>query len=142
MLLIPEVRNEKLETFKFIISRLARDKTSLVGAILILGLIIVAIAAPVFAPYPEDVTEFHPAERLLGPSAQPLAQIEWVVFHGCCLEKYDNRYCHWCFCNHWGANRTVGWLFWNSFDALMGFRYFLAVLQIILIAIVNIGCVY
>ena len=37
---------------------------------MILGLIIVAIAAPVLAPYPDDVTEFHPAERLMGPSVQ------------------------------------------------------------------------
>ena len=56
------------ESVKFIISRLARDRTSLVGACLIVALVLIAIFAPLLAPYPDDVTEFHPPERLLGPS--------------------------------------------------------------------------
>ena len=56
------------ESAKFIISRLARDRTSLVGACLIVALVLIAIFAPLLAPYPDDVTEFHPPERLLGPS--------------------------------------------------------------------------
>ncbi|MEK9605178.1 MAG: ABC transporter permease [Alphaproteobacteria bacterium] len=56
------------ESAKFIISKLAKDRTSLVGACLIAGLILIALFAPLLAPYPQDVTEFHPPERLLGPS--------------------------------------------------------------------------
>lgn len=57
-----------LESTKFIISKLSRDRTSLVGAFLLIALVLIAIFAPVLAPYPEDVTEFHPPERLFGPS--------------------------------------------------------------------------
>jgi peptide/nickel transport system permease protein len=56
------------ETVLFLVAKLARDRTSLLGAILILGLVVVAIAAPVLATFPGDVTEFHPSERLSGPS--------------------------------------------------------------------------
>jgi peptide/nickel transport system permease protein len=52
----------------FLVAKLARDRTSLLGAILILGLVVVAIAAPILATFPGDVTEFHPSERLSGPS--------------------------------------------------------------------------
>lgn len=58
-----------MQTTLFLLQRLARDKTALLGAILILTLIVAALFAPMLATHPADVTEFHPAERLKGPSA-------------------------------------------------------------------------
>ena len=59
-----------MQTALFLLRRLARDKTALLGALLVLGLILVALLAPILATHPADVTEFHPAERLKGPSAE------------------------------------------------------------------------
>lgn len=58
-----------MQTALFLLQRLARDKTALLGAVLILTLIIAAVFAPILATHPADVAEFHPAERLKGPSA-------------------------------------------------------------------------
>ncbi len=58
-----------MKTALFLLQRLARDKTALFGALLILGLILAALLAPILATHPADVAEFHPAERLKGPSA-------------------------------------------------------------------------
>jgi peptide/nickel transport system permease protein len=58
-----------MQTALFLLRRLARDKTALFGALLIVGLILVALLAPILATHPADVAEFHPAERLQGPSA-------------------------------------------------------------------------
>jgi peptide/nickel transport system permease protein len=58
-----------MKTALFLLQRLARDKTALLGAILILTLILAALLAPILATHPADVAEFHPAERLQGPSA-------------------------------------------------------------------------
>lgn len=58
-----------MQTALFLLQRLARDKTALLGAVLILTLIIAALFAPILATHPADVAEFHPAERLKGPSA-------------------------------------------------------------------------
>ncbi|MBY6092029.1 ABC transporter permease [Pseudooceanicola sp. 502str34] len=54
------------------LKRLLADRAATIGAALILGLILVAIFAPVLAPYPEDVTAFHLTERLQPPSADHL----------------------------------------------------------------------
>ncbi|MFM9848309.1 MAG: ABC transporter permease [Hyphomicrobiaceae bacterium] len=61
-----------MQTALFLLKRLARDKTALLGAVLILALILAALLAPILATHPADVTEFHPAERLKGPSAEHL----------------------------------------------------------------------
>lgn len=58
-----------MQTALFLLRRLARDKTALFGALLIVGLILAALLAPILATHPADVAEFHPAERLKGPSA-------------------------------------------------------------------------
>jgi peptide/nickel transport system permease protein len=58
-----------METTRFLLRKLASDRTAAVGALLILLLIVIAIAAPVLATHPEDIFEFHPSERLQGPSA-------------------------------------------------------------------------
>lgn len=57
-----------METARFLLRKLASDRTAALGALLIMGLIVIAIAAPVLATHPDDVSEFHPPERLLGPS--------------------------------------------------------------------------
>lgn len=59
-----------MHTALFLLRRLASDKTALLGAILILLLIMVAVLAPWLATHPQDVAEFHPAERLKGPSIE------------------------------------------------------------------------
>lgn len=61
-----------MQTALFLLRRLARDKTALFGALLIVGLILAALLAPILATHPADVAEFHPAERLKGPSATHL----------------------------------------------------------------------
>ncbi|MDA1239058.1 MAG: ABC transporter permease [Proteobacteria bacterium] len=59
-----------MEKTKFIFFKLAKDRTTLLGAILILGLILAAILAPLLATHPADISEFHPSERLSGPSLE------------------------------------------------------------------------
>lgn len=59
-----------MEGVRFLLRKLARDRTAALGALIIVLLIVVAIAAPVLATHPGDVAEFHPPERLLGPSAE------------------------------------------------------------------------
>ena len=54
----------------FVLTRVARDRSALLGLVLILGLVIVAVGAPLFATHPEDVFELHPAKRLRAPSAE------------------------------------------------------------------------
>ena len=58
-----------METAYFLLRKLAADRTAALGALIILMLIVVAIAAPILATHPQDVTEFNPPERLQGPSA-------------------------------------------------------------------------
>jgi peptide/nickel transport system permease protein len=54
----------------YLFGRLARDRAALLGFLLVVGLIVVAVFAPLLATHPEDVYELHPAERLRPPSAQ------------------------------------------------------------------------
>ena len=58
-----------METARFLLRKLASDRTAAIGALLILLLIVIAIAAPVLSTHPEDIFEFHPSERLQEPSA-------------------------------------------------------------------------
>jgi peptide/nickel transport system permease protein len=57
----------------FVLSRLARDRSALLGLMLIALLVVCALAAPLLATHPDDVFELHPAERLKAPSA-----IHWL----------------------------------------------------------------
>ena len=57
-----------MATLRFLLKKLAADRTAALGALLIMLLVVVAIAAPVLSTHPGDVSEFHPPERLLGPS--------------------------------------------------------------------------
>ena len=53
----------------FVLSRLARDRSALVGLLLILALVVCALLAPVLATHPEDIFDLHPAKRLRPPGA-------------------------------------------------------------------------
>src|SRR5215472_10244993 len=53
----------------FVLSRIARDRSALIGLLLIVALVACAFLAPVLASHPEDVFELHPAKRLQPPSA-------------------------------------------------------------------------
>jgi peptide/nickel transport system permease protein len=56
----------------FVVGRLARDRSALVGLVLILTLLVAALLAPLLATHPDDLFELHPAERLRAPSGDHL----------------------------------------------------------------------
>jgi peptide/nickel transport system permease protein len=56
----------------FALARLCRDRSALIGLILILALVLCALLAPVLATHPDDVFELHPAKRLRAPGADHL----------------------------------------------------------------------
>ncbi|MBN9887215.1 ABC transporter permease [Salipiger abyssi] len=57
-----------METIRFILRKFFEDKVALVGLVIITALVLVAIFAGVLATHPGDVSTFHPADRLQGPS--------------------------------------------------------------------------
>jgi len=54
----------------FVLTRLARDRSALLGLVLIVALVVSAVFAPYLATHPEDVFELHPAERLRPPDGE------------------------------------------------------------------------
>ncbi|HYB42162.1 MAG TPA: ABC transporter permease [Candidatus Methylomirabilis sp.] len=56
----------------FVLSRLARDRSALIGLVLIAALAACALLAPVLATHPDDVFELHPGQRLQPPGARHL----------------------------------------------------------------------
>jgi peptide/nickel transport system permease protein len=54
----------------FVLARLCRDRSALLGLVLVLALVAAAVLAPVLATHPEDVYELHPAERLRPPGPE------------------------------------------------------------------------
>ena len=59
-----------METLRFVAGKFLQDRIALLGASLIMLLVLAAVFAPWLATHPQDVAEFHPAERLQGPSAE------------------------------------------------------------------------
>ncbi len=57
-----------METVRFIARKFIEDRVALIGLCLILSLALAAILAYPLSTHPNDVAEFHPAKRLLGPS--------------------------------------------------------------------------
>ena len=57
-----------MSTAWFVVRRLARDRSALLGLVLIVMLLLAALLAPVLATHPDDVFELHPARRLQAPS--------------------------------------------------------------------------
>ena len=56
-----------MSTAIYLLKKLVRDRSALIGLSLIVLLIFAALFAPLLAPYPEDVYELHPAQRLQAP---------------------------------------------------------------------------
>ena len=57
-----------METAGFLFRKLMEDRVAMLGLILIMALLATAVLAPYLSTHPEDVAEFHPPMRLLGPS--------------------------------------------------------------------------
>lgn len=55
-----------------LIRRFARDRAALLGAGLLALLVIAAVFAPLLAPYPNDVVDFHIERRLMPPAPEAL----------------------------------------------------------------------
>ena len=51
------------------LGRFARDRAAALGVALLVVLVVLAIFAPILAPYPGDVADFHTANRLHAPDA-------------------------------------------------------------------------
>jgi peptide/nickel transport system permease protein len=58
-----------MQTLRFLLRKLFEDRVAFLGALLIVLLIVAAVFAPVLSTHPEDVSEFHPAQRLTAPHA-------------------------------------------------------------------------
>ena len=58
-----------MSTVWFVLGRVGRDRSALLGLVLIFALVIAALGAPLLATHPDDVFELHPAKRLRPPSA-------------------------------------------------------------------------
>ena len=58
-----------MKTFRFLLRKLFEDRVAFLGALLIVLLIVAAVFAPLLSTHPEDVSEFHPASRLMGPNS-------------------------------------------------------------------------
>jgi peptide/nickel transport system permease protein len=54
----------------YVLQRVGRDRSALLGLLLILALVIAALGAPLLATHPDDVFELHPAKRLRPPSGE------------------------------------------------------------------------
>ncbi len=63
-------RGAHVSTILFVLGRLGRDRSALLGLALVLALVIVAALAPLLATHPDDVFELHPAQRLRPPSSE------------------------------------------------------------------------
>src|ERR1700730_1844588 len=57
-----------MNTVWFVVTRLGRDRSALIGLVLIALLVLAALLAPMLATHPDDVFELHPSERLRAPS--------------------------------------------------------------------------
>src|SRR2546428_10482780 len=60
----------------FVLARLGRDRSALLGLVLILALAASALLAPLLATHPDDVLELHPAKRLRPPGGE-----HWLRTH-------------------------------------------------------------
>jgi peptide/nickel transport system permease protein len=56
----------------FVLRKLAQDRSALLGALIIAGLVLAALLAPLLATHPDAVWELNPAQRLRAPGAEYL----------------------------------------------------------------------
>lgn len=52
--------------------RIYEDRLAFAGLVILIALVVCAVLAPRLAPYPDDIKEIHPKQRLLPPSANHL----------------------------------------------------------------------
>src|SRR5262249_59180747 len=64
----PSKRASTASAVWFVLTRLTRDRSALIGLVLIGALLVSALLAPILSTHPDDVLELHPAERLKAPS--------------------------------------------------------------------------
>ena len=65
-----------------VLAKFAKDKPAVLGAIIVLLIAVVAILAPLLAPYPADVSASHLLRRLKPPSwARNLAPCVHIGHH-------------------------------------------------------------
>lgn len=87
MNLFIETLKPKLHSFKESLYLLAQNKLSLLAAIVLVLIILVAAFSPYIVPYPQDISdEAHIAEKLLPPSG--------CAFHTCCPYAGQGRRNH------------------------------------------------
>jgi peptide/nickel transport system permease protein len=70
--------------------RLLRDRSALIGLIIIACVVVCAVFAGVLAPFPEDVDTYHLPRRLLGPSAVNFFgtdRMGGIFSAGCCSAR-------------------------------------------------------
>jgi peptide/nickel transport system permease protein len=58
-----------LSDLVFVLRKLIEDRMALLGLVIVLGLVLCAVLAPVLAPHPDAAIEFNPIDRLKPPSA-------------------------------------------------------------------------
>ena len=51
-----------------VLAKFAKDKPAVLGAIIVLAVVVIAVLAPLLAPYPADVSASHLLRRLKPPS--------------------------------------------------------------------------
>lgn len=59
-----------MNTALFILRKLREDRSAFLGLVLIAGLVLCAVLAPVLATFPDDVWALHPTQRLRPPSGE------------------------------------------------------------------------
>ncbi len=59
-----------MSTALFLLRKLMQDRSAFLGFLLILGLVLCAIFAPYLAPFPDDVWDLHPTNRLMPPGGE------------------------------------------------------------------------
>ena len=59
-----------MSTALFLLRKLREDRSAFIGLLLILGLVLCAIFAPLLATFPGDVVDLHPTQRLQPPGSE------------------------------------------------------------------------
>ncbi len=66
--IIPEAMQSRINSFKESVFLLKKNKLTYTAAIIIIALVVIAILAPIIAPYPSHVYSNNPKDQLLSPS--------------------------------------------------------------------------
>jgi peptide/nickel transport system permease protein len=127
--------------FAHVMRQLARDRSALLGLILVLLVVVAAILAPLIATHPDAVWDMNPADRLKPPSSEWLLGTDRMGADIYSRVVYGARITLMIACVAVGAALLIGvpiglWAGWNEFwigESLMRVSdVFLAVPQIVL----------